>query len=84
MKIGGIYEKNLVFTLPTWRISSFFIDKSCVALGWDKLAEDLSHKTTQAIKKIYSKHIPKEKPLLTFGPPTLKSLSIKYKLETWY
>lgn len=58
MKIGGIYEKNLVFTLPTWRISSFFIDKSCVALGWDKLAEDLSHKTTQAIKKDLLKAYP--------------------------
>ena len=29
----------------------FFIDKSCVALGWDKLAEDLSHKPTHKIKK---------------------------------
>lgn len=31
----------------------FFIDKSCVALGWDKLAEDLSQKSTAALKKIY-------------------------------
>ena len=29
----------------------FFIDKSCVALGWDKLAEDLSQKSTAALKK---------------------------------
>lgn len=36
----------------------FFIDKSCVALGWDKLAEDLSHKTTQAIKKDLLKAYP--------------------------
>lgn len=36
----------------------FFVDKSCVALGWEKLAEDLSQKSTASLKKDLLKAYP--------------------------
>lgn len=40
------------------KLVPFFKNNSCVALGWDKLAEDLSHKNKQEIQKALLKEYP--------------------------